>query len=886
MAYIPTRLRCEFTSMQGVCHSVLICDSDYAGAPIDFELTEEGYTLKYEDENGEIYNGMHGSSCTINLRVTAANEAQFQVFLTDLVAAQESEFFVKILKGTNESGVPADIWDEFFYEVYDDGSWTVEDMSCSGQTSSWKGQVVQDLIEYEDLPNPYVFSIVANDALTKLKGIETTVATTRSMLEHFIDIMAETGLNDLWADNEPFLTTSIRWFEDDMNGASTTNCDPFAFTRFKPEEVFFTIEDNGETTYFDLFEAFQKNLIEIWNARVYQANGKWWIVQNDVLPDETITTFTYGKNYTATNPNTVTAGLIEQEGSEALTITAAKNSNAKTEPTPLTGNRYRFKPALQGARATFDFGQSAVLYDQVQQDFTSNTAIATVTTGTDLTLFIELAHLASYSSIPTSVLTQAYFRADFTIKIVNGGTTYYLTNTGPIVQWQTASGVYRIEDTITLQGGSGSSSVAASFITGLIPQSGSLEISVNTSIVGKGSNIDYSSNIDTERTDLKVTYYDQANEIEGSITYEADNANASDSSVIAQLGTYSVGDLFNSPDKNKLEIYNSGWQDATDWQREQTGTKYQIHELHTLEVTALQRSPFREYFGRFKYGSIEFYNLVSYDSIIYAMQGGEYRARYEEWRGSFIQIARETASITTLDERDNIGRGFESIINRAPQPDETIGAGLGDVFKATSTTADATGTITSLSVETLLKGSKTIRQGDKITLVNPNNGNTQQLTVDADSASGATSISVASTALSEDFPTGSYVVFEGDNVLQKIGSPDEEATSASGTLTDSAGGYQLILQDSVVLDGYYSIIAVIQLSCESTEDILLRLHDGSNYIYFSSDFTISGINNRDYPFNIVTGTVYLETTDDVRFEYANNHDWTYVNAALILRRVY
>ena len=886
MAYIPTRLRCEFTSMDGTCHSVLICDTDYAGFPVDFDTDEVGYTISYENENGKIYEGMHASECTVNLRVTDTNESAFQTFLTDLVASQESEFFVKVLKGSNESGVPADIWDEFFYEVYADGSWTVEDMSCSGQTSSWKGQVVQDLVEYEDLPNPYTFSIVANDALTKLKGIEISDRTTKSFLEFFIDIMSDTGINALWANNEPFLTTSVRWFEDNMNGASTTNCDPFAFSRFDPEEVFFRVEDNGEFEYPDLFERFQKNLIEIWNARVYQANGKWWIVQNDQLPNETITTFTYAKNYTATNPTSVSAGLIEQEGSEALTKTAIKNSNGKVSPTPLTGNIYRFYPALQGARALFEFLQSAVLYDQVQQDFTTNTQLATVTTGTNLTLFIELNHLVAYSSIPSTVLERAYLRSDFTIKIVNGGVTQYLVNTGPIVQWQTAAGVYRLEDTITLQSGRGSSSVAAQFITGLIPQSGSLEISVSTTLVGKSSGTSFTSNIDTERTDLKVTYYDQVDEIEGEIEYTSDNANASASSVVADLGTYQIGDLPSSPEKNRIEIYNADWVAATDWQRELAGTKYSIHELHTLEVAAMQRSPFREYKGTFKYGGLEFYNLISYDGIIYALTGGEYIARMEEWRGSYFQVARTTTSITVLDNRNNITRGFSDIINRAPQPDQTIDAGLGDRLKFTDTTADLTGTITSLSVAALSSGAKTIRQGDTITLLDPNDGTKQELIVDADSNAGATSISVASTVLSHDFPTGTYVMFEGDKLLQKIGSPDVVGESASGILTNSSGVYTAIVSASPNIDGYYRVHVAIQVLCETTDNLLLRIHDGTNYVFYPSDFEITGIANTEYPFSITTGTEYFETTDKIRFEYANNEDWQYVNAAIILERVY
>lgn len=886
MAYIPTRIRVEFTSMQGICHGLLICDSDYIGPILDFTTTEEGYTLDYENQNGEIYQGLHGSSCTVNLRVEESNETSFQVFLTDLIGAQEDEFFIKILKGQNTSEVPADIWDEFYYEVYEDGTWTGSDMSCSGMESEWKGQVVQDLIEYQDLPNPYTFKIVANDALTKLKGIETTGTTQRSVLEQIIDIMAETGLNDLWGANEPFIETCVRWYETQMNGGTTVGTDPVAFTRFEPGEVFYTTKDNGETEYFDLFERFQKNLVELWGARFFQSKGRWWLVQNDQLPSGTVTTFVYSKNYAATDPRTPTAGELEVDKSTDLNLTVVKNSNSKTSPTPLTGNVYRFFPALQGARLTFDFLASAVIYDRTQEDITSTTTLGTVTTGTNLSLLFDLNHLVAYSSIPTSVLTQAYLRSDFTITIVNGGTTYYWTNTGAIAQWQTTSGVFRVEDTIVLQGGSGSSSLATVFNTGLIPQSGTLRISVSTTLIGKGTGTSYTANIDTERTDLKVSYYDQVDVIDGSIIYDSSNANATSSSVIADLGTMNVGDLAASPEKNKLQVYNTSWVDSVNWQREGAGTNYAIHALRVFEVAALQRSPFREYRGTIKYGGVGFHNLITYESIIYANTGGRYEARFEEWSASWFQVGRVTTGITTIDARDNVGLGLSAVLVRAPQPEETIDAGLGDAFKVTGLTGTASGTITSISVNALSSATKTIRQGDVITLINPNNGSEQELTVSADANAGATSISVNSQALSESFPAGTLVAFTGDNALQKMGEPDVESTSASGTLTDSLAAYKLIRNASVLRDGYYRIVATIQLDCLTNDTIDLRLHDGTVYLYYGSDFTIVGLSDEDYPFSITTGTLYLTTTDDVRFEYRNNEDWDYTNAALVLVSAY
>ena len=194
---MPVRYTSEFRNILGVLYKIDIIDDDYSGYATDFILNgEEGATIKYQKQGDRSYNLIKASS--LGFEFAVENTADLQ-FIKDLSTANEARFKIKLYRDNTFTGG--------------------NNPTGSDYQFNWGGIVLADVSGYKDNPYPFGFKITATDGLgllssIKFTNLDGTAKTGReSVLKWIQHALKLTGTLDLWAADDCFIQTYIKWFE-------------------------------------------------------------------------------------------------------------------------------------------------------------------------------------------------------------------------------------------------------------------------------------------------------------------------------------------------------------------------------------------------------------------------------------------------------------------------------------------------------------------------------------------------------------------------------------------------------------------------------------------------------------------------------------------------
>ena len=239
----------EFADEAGEEWKINIIDTTFTGGPpSELSLASDGFTLKYNGNNQDKFQPIIGSSVSF---VVYNQRSGFDNFLnTTIPGAEEGQFLVEIIHDPDGA---ADLW--------------------------WRGVLLSDQIEQLDEPSPTPVQMTASDDLSYLDEITT---------EEFDNITLPDGIiGAVWAclsftrqfAQYDSTDSVLRYFND-------FEADGYTGSNYLDDTAFFypAIYDpnSNSTKYYTIYELL-RSLAITFNARVFQAEGKWWFLPLNVL---------------------------------------------------------------------------------------------------------------------------------------------------------------------------------------------------------------------------------------------------------------------------------------------------------------------------------------------------------------------------------------------------------------------------------------------------------------------------------------------------------------------------------------------------------------------------------------------------------------------------
>lgn len=388
-----------------------ILKKDYSGTVFPLIGTADPVVIKWEN-NDDFYNPIIGSTCEINLFVTETaggtawdeldenwnlSEVQWNettgesgTNYDDWYDADEREYKVQISTG-DISGSP--LWDAT------DNQWQTsavdwDDPASQGFEFYWEGFIVVDRFQEAFTTTPYPIKLVASDGLGLLDGYDapnsnivlsgsspsqTFQSNFDEAFYYVYKILQNTGL-----DFDIFVANSIR------GQGFLDSDDKTVFNDIELFEYGVLTNSNLNLNAKDLLVKILKSV----NSRIFQSQGRWYIMSNSNLIDnriyesrETAVSTPIVQNINITTTENI-AATIELNGFDAdgLSLTFAITDDVDNGSTSLSGSTVTYTP-------TTDYVGQDIFY------FTANNG-----TNTSTAAFVTITVVQAAVTIPTGIL--------------------------------------------------------------------------------------------------------------------------------------------------------------------------------------------------------------------------------------------------------------------------------------------------------------------------------------------------------------------------------------------------------------------------------------------------------------------------------------------------
>ena len=166
----------------------------------------------------------------------------------------------------------------------------------------WAGYIIQDLVQIEDVSQPYLLNIRATDGLAKLKDVVVTTSAWRKFTNQFINALDKAGVLGIYDTTDAVLNVVCNWYAEEMTYASTLNPLDETWADFR---AFDTIDESGTLTGRTWHEVLEQ-MCSIFGLRFYYSEGQYRVEQIFERISGTFTEHTYQKDFTKIGE---TAGL-------------------------------------------------------------------------------------------------------------------------------------------------------------------------------------------------------------------------------------------------------------------------------------------------------------------------------------------------------------------------------------------------------------------------------------------------------------------------------------------------------------------------------------------------------------------------------------------------
>ena len=623
------KLFAEFKSDQGQYYKIAIHDEDYSGSsPDEFKVTSSGFQLSYSGDTDNIYSPMIGSSVSFGMYIT---DAATRAFLTNVKSVQEDRFFIEVFDGTESS-----------------------------PTLFWRGFIAQDILQVQDVSEPYVLEIVAIDGISKMSNEVCAENGVQQLTIQFLKALNEIGYLSLFDTNDVVLNVVCNWWAQSMTFDANNN--PLDET-FVDMSVFGILDEEGAVQGVTWNEVLSK-ICQTFGLRFYFSRGQYRLEQLFAL-DGTFTEHTYKKAF-ATGAGNKVATKIGQTTGVSHTKTIDQTSNQAR----LAGNIFNFLPAVHQVRMKVNKHPKAVagsvfLRDEVtpSNDRDPVVKLGLITTTQSFIRFEFFSQLEL--RVSTAVTTQNfYIKLKLNVKLSDQASTdvYYLkrtidSNLQPSAKsWtttQSGSG-YEIlfgpisETIVGTPPFNKQIHLPLSVHTPIVPVSGDVEFDwdfveyVNQDGTTRTLNSNNKGIHEVITTDVFTSSQSIVNQTTDIVVTNA-NANLK-SAIVYELmqtdlftGFGRRGTLLRHQDIGGLNLFFP----HTNFREGNSGTYRIIEQFVCEQFLRLMNTTINKYQGQF-FSNFDFRDRLTFDSRNWVQLSGTFTANTETWDSECFVISKDT----------------------------------------------------------------------------------------------------------------------------------------------------------------------------------------------------------------------------------------------------
>lgn len=731
------RFSCAFYDERAARYDIEIWDTAFSGTATTFRTTPQGFALRYAQVSERTDVFMPTECSVVMMMQSSTHEA----LITDLLAAAEGRFTIKITKGA----IPV---------------------------LFWAGMVLPDIGRYNEQNFPTEFEIKATDGLGLLKDIEFNDAGAaytgkQRIIQHIATCLGKLPwVATHYGGSDHFIKSHVDWWEATMtNSASGSDA---LYQAYLDHAVWWKY-DKGEQKFLSCYQVLL-NILTVLGARITHAEGAFWIEQLTYRVAETIVTRRYSTaggflstaNYTGLN-------TINQTGTGALMATGSyeffpglskaehifkaferRNYLSGAKINEVTDTQRLFFPLQSGGGTTklrltgnlvgsvFNTGPQPPIVPQLAVVFKITVELETKSAKRDYTLDpnYQVNYLASEWDTSPQV---CYYVVTLPGGLPTAG-AYYTQQVDielPGVPENCDSFLFGIEFD-SFRYFTGATLSPSSYVFRWDFQNPWLEVYTNGNPSLTADEVAYET-LNTIHTTNSAQH-----ESESLIGYTTD--------------PNTIGAIWVKP--SSAYVLGGNWGEGTDT------PDRPVEKLLTEFVVSGQRAPIRRLQGRL-FGDIVAMRRVSFDSALWLLLGGTWNAGSNEFEGEWVELDYAPGLNASPPRRRRLTlidppvptapvRGLNGASSQYEIVSKPPGTLLYPVSQATSGDSIAAGAITSLPVSAALEDSDFVA-GDTITLLNPITGIYEDLLVGTTSVATDTAIDVSGT-LAYDYPPNCPII--------------------------------------------------------------------------------------------------------------------------------
>jgi hypothetical protein len=654
---------------------------------------------------------------------------------TTITYANNSAFFDRFIDMYIESDD-----DELKLIVYRDNS---------GWVLDWVGNIVIDLVEWDNVSKPTPFTIKAIDGLDKLKDIRydevATSPTETKLKEHIYNLLSKNNLAQFWGASDAYLRESIEYVSNQVSGTVTDSTSPLDYC-YISDRMFINKEPNdNDDEGVSCYDAL-RGILELFNCRIFLSKGVYYIQQVRNYDNNTVIVYReYAK----------TMGTYAR-GTYNFKLTAGGTDRAD-DLVVLGGGKFAYLPGL--------YRTSMEVKSNVQSEV--KMPVLSIENGQNPDTFTETFDVyggvgsGAFISYGFDVYTRFgiaigdYLYLKIEMYGTTGGTTYYLSGgLGAPMQWVTTP-YSKLYYDYRIQGGVVGGFQKFSLQTPEIPFSGTLTVVITgtmKSIAGGTVTPVAGTEPFQVASRLLIPLGDSSN----NTLVEADNP-ASNYTKQLNLPSLIITDFSNSTSLNVISVKsdylttNTTLVKTVDWSAG-FDADFTLTETRVLEAMSLQYRPISRYLGSFE-GNYYPHNCITYNSKTYFFNGFLKNYAMDEVNGEWIEQTNKKAGATPTVFTGNPTEG-EIYTGDGNQSSMVAMLNNNHVISYINSAVSAGSTITSLTI--VATGiTATAKSGDTIIIIDPiTNGIIETFELTADILSIDTTISVVEKTTDLDIEVG------------------------------------------------------------------------------------------------------------------------------------
>lgn len=269
-----------------------------------FNVTFAGQEYIYNDVDSQQAFTPTFAPKIIDLTTEYVNSEDY--LLSPLMTSSAEIVYANVQEDT--SGVQTAFFDRFvdFYLQSDDDTMrmTIE-REDAGFKLEWAGNLVVDLIEWDNESSPRAYTFKAIDGIDRLKDVEYPADVTDlknlRLKEIIIKVLALNGLDFLWGAQDTYIRESIEYQAEDVTGVNASDS-PLDYT-YAIENIFIQKEDDKSERIFLTGYDVLKGLMECFSGRIIHNKGAYYIQQIRNYDTTTIANRDYVKSGTYVQGN-------------------------------------------------------------------------------------------------------------------------------------------------------------------------------------------------------------------------------------------------------------------------------------------------------------------------------------------------------------------------------------------------------------------------------------------------------------------------------------------------------------------------------------------------------------------------------------------------------